>query len=512
MQTSSNYILLTGPTGLVGRYLVRNLLQRRHRLAVILRSTKKARPAQRLESILQMWESELEVRLPRPVWFEGDVSKPNLGLDADAQGWLASRCDRVIHSAASLEFHGNDRQREPWTTNLDGTGHMLKLCQSLGIRDLHYISTAYVCGRREGLIKEDDLDFGQSFRNDYEHSKLEAEKLVRQADFLDQLTVYRPTVISGDSQTGYTNTYHGLYLYLRLMSLLIPNLPPDENGVRHTDIRLPMTGEEPRNVIPVEWVADVITHLFETRECNGKTFHLAPDSPLTPRGIIDSCCRYFNSTGVEYHGPNVEIPAEEMTDFERMYLSQMTMYETYESTDPQFDTTNLKKYAPHLPCPEIDDATIHRYLQFGESDRWGKRSEQLPQVTFPVGEHLSLVQPHHGGSGGTGNGQDAASTQRSDVSPEFEVGLDVLGPGGGQWRLTMQAGQAIEIERGLPLNGCHVLRIPVDEFANFARGRQQLPSSYVEHHTYKNSPEGRESLNRLLRSLVISKEVGAANS
>ena len=139
--------------------------------------------------------------------------------------------------------------------------NVLALCREARIRELHHVSTAYVCGSRQGRIFESELDEGQDCRNEYEASKLEAERLVRGPDGLESVTVYRPAVISGDSKTGYTSTYHGLYLYLRLMAMAVPMQPAGEDGIRGTPIRLPMSGDEPRNVVPVDWVADVITHL-----------------------------------------------------------------------------------------------------------------------------------------------------------------------------------------------------------------------------------------------------------
>ena len=105
---------------------------------------------------------------------------------------------------------------------------MLALCREARIRELHHVSTAYVCGSRQGRIFESELDEGQDCRNEYEASKLEAERLVRGPDGLESVTVYRPAVISGDSKTGYTSTYHGLYLYLRLMAMAVPMQPAGE--------------------------------------------------------------------------------------------------------------------------------------------------------------------------------------------------------------------------------------------------------------------------------------------
>ena len=179
--------------------------------------------------------------------------------------------------------------------------------------------------------------------------------------------------------TGYTSTYHGLYLYLRLMAMVVPMQPVDEDGRHQTPIRLLMGGDELRNVVPVDWVADVITEVISDDEAHGRTYHVAPDRPLTPRKIIDACCRYFNSTGVEFVGAGYEHDCEDMSDFERAFLHNMTIYEPYAVTDAEYDTANLERFAGHLPCPVIDEAMLHRYLRYAERDRWGRRRHEASQ-------------------------------------------------------------------------------------------------------------------------------------
>ena len=169
------YTILTGGTGLVGRYLVRDLLLEGHPLALLIRPTSKLSVADRVEEILQFWESQLGRPLPRPVLLDGDVCREGLGLAHEDRGWVERHCGSLIHNAASLTFNGADRAGEPWRTNLDGTRHVLEFCRTAGIRDLHYVSTAYVSGTRAGVIYETELDCGQSFRNEYEESKCQAE-------------------------------------------------------------------------------------------------------------------------------------------------------------------------------------------------------------------------------------------------------------------------------------------------------------------------------------------------
>jgi thioester reductase-like protein len=199
-------VLLTGATGLVGQYLVRDLLQAGTGLVVVIRPQGRESGRQRLARILAHWEGELGQPLARPVCLEGDLTREGLGLNEEARNWVAQNCGSVLHNAASLTFVGADRAGEPWLSNFTGTRNVLVFCKAAGLREFHDVSTAYVCGQRADLIREQELDCGQEFRNDYEHSKCEAEKLVRSAPFLDRVTVYRPAIIVGDSRTGYTVT------------------------------------------------------------------------------------------------------------------------------------------------------------------------------------------------------------------------------------------------------------------------------------------------------------------
>ena len=444
----SGYTLVTGATGLLGRYLLRDLLLEDHRLCLVLRPGRRQSIAERIETILQRSERELGRLLPRPVLFEGDLTQPHMGLDTNAQRWIGNNCSGIIHNAAALTFHGTDRDGEPWRTNVHGTRHVIETCQRLDVCDFHYVSTAYVCGERNGTIREEELEAGQSFRNDYENSKFEAERFVRAADW-NKLTVYRPAVIAGDSKTGYTNTYHGLYMYLKLMSILVWNTEPDANGVRHTPVRLNMTGDEPRYIVLLDWVSAVICHVFDSPEAHGRTFHIAPDEPITPREIIAAGYQYFNSTGVEFVGCD-SADNDCISEMDANAHDNMSMYESYETSDPHFDTTNLCRFAPHLPCPKINVPMLHRYWRYGEDDRWGKRREPQPQVPFWVEDYLSqIVIPEPFGNG---NGRNHV------------IGLDVRGPGGGQWHFHFSGKQLASVRPGVPENCTAVVYMDVAEF------------------------------------------------
>lgn len=442
------YTLLTGATGLLGRYLMRDLLLRQHRLAVLVRPTEKQQARERIERIVQQFEAELGHRLPRPVILTGDVCQPNLGLAPKQLRWANDYCRQMIHSAAILNFHGEDRQQEPWRTNLGGTKNVLKFAQDAAIKNFHYVSTAYVCGNQAGPISENELTTPDSFRNDYERSKFAAESEVRSATGFTNKTIYRPGVIVGDSKTGYTSSYHGLFLYLRLLAMLVPQQKRNADGQIETPIELPMDGDEPRNLVPIDWVSEVITHLVQTPEAHGKTYHLTPDQCSTVKQLLGFCYNYFNSTGVKFAGANAQVSAD--NEFAQTFFENAQIYSTYDTSDPEFCKANVNQFAGHLPCPAIDQEVIIRFLEFGKQDNWGKRRPKPVQVGRWIESHLTEIAL-------TAQKIMAALNIRSEQST-FYLGLDVTGPGGGQWQLTRDQG-SFDISPGLPVEGSPILKL-----------------------------------------------------
>jgi thioester reductase-like protein len=317
--------------------------------------------------------------LPNPVCLEGDITLPGLGLSANDRNWVATNCNRILHNAASLRLFGKDRAQEPWLSNLTGTTNILDFCREASLRELHYVSTAYVCGSRSGLVQESELDEGQDFHNDYEHCKFEAETLVRAADCLDRLTVYRPGIIVGDSQTGYTSTYHGLYLYLRWVWLYSQYLPRDADGRYHAPVRMQFSGAESCHAVPVDWVAATIGYLVQHPECHGQTYHLTQQHPLKSRELEESLAAYFKYYGPTFVGAG-GLPQDQWAELDEAFHTMVAPYQQYWNPQLDFDSRQLQAAAPHLPCPRLDHALIERLLNFAIQDEWGRRRKKRTQT------------------------------------------------------------------------------------------------------------------------------------
>ncbi|MGA3082753.1 MAG: SDR family oxidoreductase, partial [Terracidiphilus sp.] len=185
-------IFITGATGFLGARLVRELLERQPlaTLALLIRDQARQTGRQRADALVP------EAARQRVEVYSGDVGQPNCGLASAAFERLSAETTRVVHCAATVRFdHTLDEARR---INVEGTRRVLDFAAAArNLRSLAYVGTAYVAGEREGLVREDELAVGQSYRNTYEQTKAEAEALVRSR--LGELpgVILRPSIIVG---------------------------------------------------------------------------------------------------------------------------------------------------------------------------------------------------------------------------------------------------------------------------------------------------------------------------
>ncbi|MCA8984577.1 MAG: SDR family oxidoreductase [Planctomycetaceae bacterium] len=349
------YLLMTGATGLLGRYLLKDLALAGVPLAVIVRPTRRQTARERIESIMQQWEGLLRQTLPRPVVLEGELCEDSLGLEPNDIRWVVENCIGMLHNAASLSFVSTGRDSEPYRSNVNGTRNVLNFCAEAQIRDFHHVSTAYVCGLRTGTCLESELDVGQKFGNPYEESKVEAEKLVRSNKHLKSLTVYRPSIIVGDSETGFTNTFHGFYAAVQLVYTINAHSDTSTKETGHCNrrpSRITLDGSENKNFVPVEWVSAVMAHVISHPEHHGQTYHLTPRNPVTVQTLhlaLQAAAKFYGS---QLMGKDFFVT--DPVDVEKFFYEHIQIYNSYWRNDPHFDSSNTKAVAPHLPCPYID--------------------------------------------------------------------------------------------------------------------------------------------------------------
>jgi thioester reductase-like protein len=206
----------------------------------------------------------------------GDVCDMDLGLAGPEYQSLAAEVTTIQH-LAGIYYMGVDR-RLAQRVNVDGTRGILELAgEARRLRRLCHWSTAFVSGKRKGIVMEDELDEGQGFRNFYEETKFAAEKLARAAQRKLPVTIFRPGVIVGDSHTGEIDKFDGPY-YLMLLVM---------QGPQGVPLPLPGRGSAPMHLVPIDYVVDAAYALARDGRAAGGTYHLTEPTPFAARKIYE---------------------------------------------------------------------------------------------------------------------------------------------------------------------------------------------------------------------------------
>lgn len=264
-------VLVTGFPNFRGRKMVEHLLSADERSLVYV--------------VVQPKFSELATaaleQLPRAqrervVVFDGDAAAIDLGLSGAEYKEIAARVHR-IHHMAQATYPGVSRKQAEHV-NIGSMREILELgkaCHDLKCIVMH--SSALVSGNRTGLVLEEELNAGQTFRSVVEETLARSERLAR-ANMADlPIAVVRPTQIVGDSQTGEVDRFDGPYLLI----LLIVSSPQD------FPVLLPARGDAPMNVVPIDFVVRAARHIGREPRAAGRTFHLTDPKPLTVRQMFD---------------------------------------------------------------------------------------------------------------------------------------------------------------------------------------------------------------------------------
>ena len=216
----------------------------------------------------------------RVVVLEGDAAAMDLGLSGAEFRQLSREVDR-IHHVAHASYVGVDR-KTAHQLNVGGAAEILELARAASsLRCLVFHSTAAVSGDRTGVVYEEDLDCGQSFHNVVDETRMRGETLARRAIRELPLAVVRPTTLVGDSGTGEVDRFDGPYLLM----LLIVATPAD------IAIPLPGKGDQPLNIVPIDYVVKASHAIGRNPAAPGRTFHLADPHPLSARRVFDLVAR-----------------------------------------------------------------------------------------------------------------------------------------------------------------------------------------------------------------------------
>jgi nucleoside-diphosphate-sugar epimerase len=393
MHSRNGFLALTGATGLIGHYLLAEVLRSGQCCVALVRHATNGRS--RLLRLLNDLDIDGHALL---------ASRRLVLLEADLLGTIESAPDlpitQLVHAAGCTRFH-EDSAGDPVRTNVKGTAAILAWAERHSIPSIHLVSTAYVCGRDGGVAAERHCSTPPRFHNAYERSKWLSEQLClqwAQDDKQRRLTIHRPSIVVGQRSNGRTTTFSGFYLSVRAAEAVAQLAQRRKLDMRHQiQLRIPgrMLGQQ--NIVPVDDVAKMIAGIVERPELHGRVYHHVHPEPPSNQLIQVAIQEHFNLSGWEFVGNAADDSAR--NTFERIFDRLIEPIRPYLLDTPQFERANTAhaERILGLRCEPFDQESIQRLCAFATRRGWEAAVQGNAVTTDPsefFEEFLPKKLPH----------------------------------------------------------------------------------------------------------------------
>jgi len=259
-------IFLTGSTGYIGAHVAANLMRDYGAgLNLLVRAREPHEAEDRLWQALQLhfgFKMFYELLQTRIRIFRGDLTSERFGLAPDDYDRLVHTTDSVIHCAASLN---RKSEKSCLNVNLRGTLEVIKLAMQVdhyhGLRRFSHVSTVAVAGKRQDEVVSEDraIDWNRSDYDPYARTKKFCEHMVRQLLPEVPKTIFRPSIVLGDSRRPETTQFDMVRAFVFLAGLPV----------------LPLRSRDRVDIVNVDFVADAIAALHVKEQTQYDTYHLS---------------------------------------------------------------------------------------------------------------------------------------------------------------------------------------------------------------------------------------------
>jgi thioester reductase-like protein len=259
-------IFLTGSTGYIGAHIAANLLEgHRDQLNLLIRAKDPHEAEVRLWQSLQLhldfprFHNHLHTRIKI---FRGDLTGPRFGLSDSDYERLVYTTDSVIHCAASLN---RKSEKSCLNVNLRGTLEVVQMAMRArihhGLRRFSHVSTVAVAGHRQDEVVTEDksIDWGRSDYDPYARTKKFCEHMIRQLLPDTPKTIFRPSIVLGDSRYPETTQFDMVKAFVFLAGLPV----------------LPFRPNDKIDIVNVDFVADAIATLHQKADPQHDIYHLS---------------------------------------------------------------------------------------------------------------------------------------------------------------------------------------------------------------------------------------------
>ena len=365
-------VLLTGATGFLGIYLLRELLRSTDATVHCLVRAHDDRTAltRVRDTALHYFSDDLadEIAAERVVAHSGELAQPLLGLGDGRFDHLARTIDVIHHPGGMVNFiYPYSHMR---AANVDGTREIIRLAGRYRNIPVHYTSTmAVISGFGTAgvhhVTESTPLEHADHLAVGYVESKWVAEELLRNASRAGlPVAIYRAADISGDQQRGAWNTATEMCAMKRFV----------------VDTGTAPLAELPLDYTPVDVFAAAVTHIATSRPADGTAYHLTnPGKVNIHELVLRMRARGYEIEEVSWQQwldrlieTAIEEPDHPMTPFAPLFIDRettgrMSVAEMYlEDTFPAFTRDNVEAAlaGTAITIPPVDAAMLDRYLDY----------------------------------------------------------------------------------------------------------------------------------------------------
>ncbi len=371
-------IFLTGATGYLGAHVAANLLETSAEpLNLLVRAKDEHQAEARLWRGMQLhfefprFQEHLRSRIRI---FRGDLTGDRFGLPEDEYWRLAHSTGSIIHCAASLNRRS---EKSCLNTNLRGTLEVIQLGMRArdhhGLRRISHVSTVAVAGHRQNeVVREDEaIDWERSDYDPYARTKKFCEHMIRKLLPDVPRTIFRPSIVMGDSRHAETTQFDMVRSFVFLAGLpALPFRPGDRV-----------------DIVPVDFVAGSIAELHLKEKPEHDTYHLsAGTASQTFRELTAALARARNRRGPLFL-PSLERPFTAVVNFLASRrgtaigqgASLMKVFLPYLRWNTVFDNTRVVTETGRAPAPF--SAYCYPLLRFARDGRFSYNYREWPAAT-----------------------------------------------------------------------------------------------------------------------------------
>ncbi len=334
--------IVTGATGFIGSRLVYQLLLQGWGVHALGRAAAGVSCADRVTTALdEIGEDPVKRSVLSGLHcHEVDLCVSGLGLPRPLAEEVPGGAI-LFHLAGDTRFTPSAPESQR-TINVAGTLNVVRALQDL-VASVVHVSTAYVAGNRTGVVLESDLDVGQSFQNDYEKSKLDAE--IGVTDLCKTiglpLCIVRPSIITNDMATGRSSALTHLNALVEVVSRIQKHYGIGDGDAVSDQIRMPIDSDCRPNLAPVDPIVNALAELGSNTQAIGKTFHLCHPAPQSNAEVVSLVSEAFGVKDQIDFVP-VPVPPAQPTWTEKMLLRSLKPYLPYLNEACTFDLTNTR--------------------------------------------------------------------------------------------------------------------------------------------------------------------------